>query len=126
MDSINIRTARSLANVLMIFLKVSAAVSLRYWGLYRYCILLTLHFQVYLLRLALTHRVVGLTDVDPGLVPLDVVDGEPLLSADYLPTTLSIPHDRRGGVGSRHTGDGHLVTLRDIGNIFRQRQRDHR
>ena len=87
--------------------------------------ILTLHCQLYLAGLTLPHGVVRLTDIHPGLLPPDVVDGEPLLPADDLPAALSVPHDGRGGVGRRHTGEGHLVPLGDIGNISRQ-ERDHR
>ena len=76
--------------------------------------ILTLHCQLDLAGLTLTHGVVGLADVDPGLLPPDVVDGEPLLPADDLPAALPVPHDGGGGVGRGHTGEGHLVTLRDI------------
>ena len=82
-------------------------VSLRYRG----AELLTLHGQVNLLGLTLARRVVGLAHVEACLLPGDVADGEPLLPADDLPRAFSVPHDGRGGVGGRHTRDGHLVTF---------------
>ena len=67
--------------------------------------ILTLHSQLDLPGLTLTHGVVSLADIDPGLLPPDVVDGEPLLPAHDLSTALSVPDDCRRGVGSRYTGD---------------------
>ena len=73
--------------------------------------ILTLHSQLDLPGLTLTHGVVCLTDIHPGLLPPDVIDLQGLLPADDLPAALSVPHDGRGGIGGCHTGEGHLVTL---------------
>ena len=67
--------------------------------------ILTLHSQLDLPGLTLAHGVVSLADIDPGLVPPDVTDGQPLLPAHDLSAALSVPDDGRGGIGCRHTGD---------------------